>query len=98
MENEGRNENSHPGIDEKHTEEEIKEEEMKDEEMSEEDDEEDDEEEDDDKEDNEEDDEQEKTLTAAQYLALLRDTEVSLFKATFSHEKVSKILSYGGTY
>ena len=89
MENERRNENSHPGIDEKHTEEEIKEEEMKDEDMSEEDDEEDDE---------EEDDEQEKTLTAAQYLALLRDTEVSLFKATFSHEKVSKILSYGGTY
>lgn len=83
VENERRNENFHPGIDEKHTEEEIKEEEMKDEEMSEEDDEEDDE---------EEDDEQEKTLTAAQYLALLRDTEVSLFKATFSHEKVKQIL------
>ena len=39
---------------------------------------------------NEEDDEEEKFLTAAQYLALLRDTEVALFRATLSHEKVRK--------
>ena len=38
----------------------------------------------------EEDDEEEKSLTGAQYLALLRDTELALFKATLSHEKVRK--------
>ena len=29
-------------------------------------------------------------LSAAQYLALLRETEMSLFRATFNHEKVSE--------
>ena len=29
-------------------------------------------------------------LSAAQYLALLRDTEMSLFRATLDHEKVSE--------
>ena len=29
-------------------------------------------------------------LSAAQYLALLRETETSLFRATFNHEKVSE--------
>ncbi|KAL9961291.1 hypothetical protein ACROYT_G030203 [Oculina patagonica] len=31
-------------------------------------------------------------LTAAQYLALLRETEINLYRATLSHEKVKKML------
>lgn len=37
-----------------------------------------------------EEDEQEKTLTPAQHLELLRETELALFKATFNHKKVRK--------
>lgn len=37
-----------------------------------------------------EEDEQEKTLTPAQHLELLRETELALFRATFNHKKVSK--------
>ena len=39
-----------------------------------------------------EEDEKEIELSASQYIALLRDTEISLFKATLSHKKV---LSFG---
>lgn len=39
-----------------------------------------------------EEDEQEKTLTPAQHLELLRETELALFKATFNHKKVKQIL------
>jgi len=41
---------------------------------------------------NDEDDEKEIILYAAKYLALLRETETSLFRATFSHKKVKQIL------
>lgn len=44
------------------------------------------------KEGNQEEEEAEIELSAAQYLALLRETEVSLFRATLNHEKVKKIL------
>lgn len=39
-----------------------------------------------------EEDEKEIELSASQYIALLRETETSLFKATFSHKKVKQIL------
>ena len=42
------------------------------------------------KEENQEDEEEEIELSAAQYLALLRETEILLFRATLNHEKVSK--------
>ena len=42
------------------------------------------------KEGNQEEEEAEIELSAAQYLALLRETEVSLFRATLNHEKVSE--------
>lgn len=37
----------------------------------------------------EEEDQKEIELSAAEYLALLRETEMSLYRATLSHEKVS---------
>ena len=40
-----------------------------------------------------EEDEKEIELSAAQYLALMRETEMSLFKATLSHEKVGDTAS-----
>ena len=46
----------------------------------------------------EEDDGREITLSAAQHLALLRDTETALFIATLSHKKVSVLLSWGPIY
>ena len=45
------------------------------------------------KEESQEDEEAEIELSAAQYLALLRETEMSLFQATRNHEKVSEQIS-----